>query len=251
MRDDPDARDLIEEYRGSWPQASFLAKLNRDALDAIVDGRQGMRLAAGDSLIAEGESAADVYLLMSGAVKVTARAGTGTALLAVRVGGDIVGEVATADGELRSATVTVARRETIAVGIPAAEFAAAIASFPAVGRLLVATLSRRLRASDRRRVDFTGYPVLVRVARVLAEMADEYGQQSERRPLERIVRIGLSQGELAALVGAKEARVTEVLKELRDNGALEWGYLTVTIKDADALRAAGRLPRDGQTDRIL
>jgi CRP/FNR family cyclic AMP-dependent transcriptional regulator len=249
MTNDRNARDLIGKHRSSWPQASFLAQLDRDALDAIAEGRKGVQLTAGDILIGEGDPSADVYLLMSGAVKVTACAGQGTALLAVRVGGDIVGEAATAGEGHRSASVTAARRETYAVGIPAAEFTASAERFPAVGRLLIATLSRRLRASDRRRVDFTGYPVLVRVARVLAEMADEYGQLSDRKPPELIMRIGLSQSELAALVGAREASVAEALKTLRDRGALIWGYLTVTIKDAKALRAAGRLPRDHWPDQ--
>jgi CRP/FNR family cyclic AMP-dependent transcriptional regulator len=209
------ARQLARLHRPSWPRMSFLARLEPEALDLLITGRQGTRLAAGQPLIVEGEAADDVFLLLDGVVKIAVRLGRGPALLTLRVGGDIVGEMAVADGGTRSATVTATRDGDVVV-VPGDEFVAVMGRYPAAGQLLSAELSRRLRASDRRWADFTGCKVDVRVARVLVELADRYGQHEPGRPSTLVLRFGLTQKELATLVGAGEAAVSEALKKLHD-----------------------------------
>jgi CRP/FNR family cyclic AMP-dependent transcriptional regulator len=246
-----EADRLIQVYRSSWPATSFLAGLSQEPLKALMTGRRATLFSVGQHLMAEGDRSSDVFLLISASVKITVQLNPGTALLAVRIGGDVVGEMGATDGDVRSATVTAARDDTIAVMIPAGRFTSVIDRYPPAARLLASTLARKLRASDRRRVDFTAYQVSVRVARVLAEMAEEYGQRIERRPAMRILRMGLSQGELATLIGAKEASVGTALGSLRSRGILRWEYRSVTIEDIEALRAAGQLPSsDGPPRKI-
>jgi CRP-like cAMP-binding protein len=221
-----------------------MARLEPEALDALMAGKLGTLFAAGEDLIVEGSRVTDVFMLISAQVRVTAKLDKGTALLAVRVGGDLVGEIAAADGGIRSATVTATHDDSIAVMIPGSEFIAVIDRYPAASHLYMAELTRKLRAATRRRVDFTAYKVSTRIARVLAEMAGEYGQPVERKPEARTLRVGLSQAGLATLVGAKEASTVQALKDLHARGILEWGYRTVTIPDISALRIAGRLEPD-------
>ena len=57
-------------------------------------------------LIREGDPGTAVYLLLAGSVKVTGATDEGGSLLAIRVGGDLVGELAVLDGRPRVATVT-------------------------------------------------------------------------------------------------------------------------------------------------
>jgi CRP-like cAMP-binding protein len=158
------------------------------------------------------------------------------ALLAVRVGGDVVGEMAVVDGGVRSATVTATRAACLAVEVPAAEFIAFVDRHPSAGRLLSAELSRRLRSSDRRRIDFTAYEVPARVARVLTELADDYGRPWLARPPTISLGIGITQAELASLVGAKEASVQQALSELRERKILSWQYRAVELYDMESLR---------------
>jgi CRP/FNR family transcriptional regulator, cyclic AMP receptor protein len=230
------ARDLVRKHRAFWPETSFLARLERQVLDELVAGRQGIRFPANQAIITEGEPAGDVFLLLDAVVMVTARFGKGTALLAVRVGGDIVGEMAVADGLARSATVTATRHGDLAVAIPGDEFMAVVERHPAASRLLTAQLSRKLRAADRRRTDFTAHKVPQRVARILAELADDYGRPERNRPGTLTLTIGITQGQLATLVGAGESTVQQVLKELGRQKILNWGYRAVDICDIEALR---------------
>ena len=240
------AEELVQRFHKSWPPRSFLARLDPGTLGALAVGRYGARFDAGETLIREGDTTTDVFMLMSAQVKVTAQLERGMALLAVRVGGDIVGEMAAADGGPRSATVTATRDDTMAIAVSAEEFVGAVSRHPEASRLLASDLTRKLRAANRRRADFTAYQVPVRVARVLGEMAEEYGQSVDRKPSVRVLRVGLSQGELATLVGAREASVAAALRDMRARGILEWGYRTVTIRDIEALRAAGHPPPCGK-----
>jgi CRP/FNR family transcriptional regulator, cyclic AMP receptor protein len=232
------ARDLVKKHQASWPEGSFLASLERQVLDDLVAGKQGIRFPVGKAMLTEGDPPSDVFLLLDAVVKVTARLGKGTALLDVRVSGDIVGEMAVADGGVCSATVTATRRGDLAVAVPGDEFLEIVGQYPAAGKLLAAQLSNRLRAANRRRVDFTGYKVPERVARVLLELADDYGTLDRSRPTALTLRVGITQREFATLVGAAESTVHEVLADLEARKILTWQYRAVEIHDIQLLRLA-------------
>jgi CRP/FNR family cyclic AMP-dependent transcriptional regulator len=232
------ALHLAAIHRPSWPQTSFLAQLQPEALAELLAGRLGMPLAAGQSLIVQGGAVDAVFLLLNAVVKVTVRVGRGPALLALRVSGDIVGEMAVADGGARSATVTAARDGDVAVAVPGREFIAVTGRYPAAAHLVAAELSRKLRASDRRRADFAGCKVDVRVARVLVELAESHGQPERGRPSTLVLRLGLTQKDLATLVGAGEAAVADALKVLDEQHIITRGYREITVCDIESLRKA-------------
>ncbi|MGH3185670.1 MAG: Crp/Fnr family transcriptional regulator [Streptosporangiaceae bacterium] len=211
--------------------------MTQEVLDDLVADREVACFAAGQALVVEGDPAGEVFLLINAIVKVTVRLSRGTKLLAVMAGGDIAGEMAVAEGGICSATVTASRDNTVAVAVPGEEFKAVMSKFPTAALLLAAELSCKLRAANRRRADFTAHKVPTRVARVLAEMADDYGQAVPGRT-ECLLHLGFSQQEFATLIGAREAAVSDALRDLRTRRILSWGYRAVTIHDMNALRAA-------------
>lgn len=238
-----EARRLVKKYQSSWPPTSFLALLASEALDELIVGRSATEFVPRQPLMIEGSTPECVFLLVDAVVKVTRGLGKGVALLAVRVSGDVVGEMAVADGGSRSATVTVTRRQSLAIAVPADDFMAVVDRHPDAGRLLTAQLSRKLRYSDEMRADFSTYEVSERVARVLAKLADDYGQPRYGMPTTLMLRVGITQQELATLVGAAKSTVQEALKEFDKRKILTWGYRgAVDIWDIDALRRAGQMP---------
>src|SRR5690606_39466982 len=86
------------------------------------------------------------------------------ALPIVRVGGDTVGEMAAMDGAPRSATVTACGTITALVLQPAA-LRTLLMRRPEIGIALTGIVADRLRWANRRRLDFRGYPVKVRLDR--------------------------------------------------------------------------------------
>ncbi|MBU2667163.1 Crp/Fnr family transcriptional regulator [Actinoplanes bogorensis] len=179
------------------------------------------------------------YLLLSGVVKVTVpTTAGGTALLAVRVGGELVGELAALDGRPRSATVTSAGPITARV-IAAPDLQRLIAADAPARNAIIGSVVSRLRDEISRRADFSGADVPTRVARVLLALAERYGQDG---PTGTLIRPALAQPELATLVDASEPTVQRALRGLREAGLLSNGYRSFHIHDIGRLREAAYPP---------
>ncbi|CAM5472771.1 Crp/Fnr family transcriptional regulator [Streptomyces aurantiogriseus] len=225
-----------------WPARSLLGAVSPDARRELLDLGVRTRFEVGEVLLSEGADDRHVLLLLSGFAKVTARVENGEeTLLAVRVGGDSVGEMAAMDGAPRSATVT-ACGEVVARLVPAATLHTLLARRPDVHLVLTGIVADRLRWANRRRLDFRGYPVKVRLARLLVELVGTYGQPGEDG---MVLGCRLTQPELAALTGAAETTVHKGLRELREEGLLETGYGSTVIRDLPRLRRLGDLLLEG------
>ncbi|MDO0927233.1 Crp/Fnr family transcriptional regulator [Streptomyces sp. TG1A-8] len=222
-----------------WPARSFLGGLSEPVRSKLLGIGTRCRYLPGEVLIREGDRSNHVVLLRSGFVKVTASLDNGhEALLAIRVGGDIVGEMAAMDdGAPRSATVT-ACGEIAASMVRESDLRFFLESHPEAARAVNRIVIQRLRWSNQRRVEFGGYSVKVRLARVLAELAASYGHPVPRGI---VIGVNLTQPELAALTGSAEVTIHKALAELRRDGLITTGYRRTTVLDVNRLRETARL----------
>ncbi|MFD8499443.1 Crp/Fnr family transcriptional regulator [Amycolatopsis sp. NPDC059657] len=234
---------------GDWSTASFLSELCPRTLTRLIAAGEVHNFSAGERLIIEGEQDKSVYLLLGSYVKVVARfAGKGEALLAIRVGGDVVGEQAVLDGSPRSATVVACgRKPVVAVRVEAAPFEAILAEDVQAMRRLVASVSLKLRAANRKRIDYTAMRAPERLARALVELAKTCGRPTGTGGV--LIHANLTQLELGTLVGVQRAAAERALAELRKDHLIEPGRHPI-IPDLAALRArAGLDPsNDGKVD---
>ncbi|WP_420034420.1 Crp/Fnr family transcriptional regulator [Streptomyces sp. cg28] len=227
---------------GEWPARSLLGVLSPPARNELLELGTPAVFERGDVLLHEGGRDRHVVLLLSGFAKVTATVENGEiSLLAVRVGGDTVGEMAAMDGSPRSATVTACGRVTARI-LQQADLHALLMRRPEIAMALTGIVSDRLRWANRRRLDFRGYSAKARLARLLVELATAYG-----RPGASGVVIGcrLTQPEMAALTGAAETTVHKGLRELRDEGLLDTGYRSTTVRDLTRLKDVADLAHEG------
>jgi CRP-like cAMP-binding protein len=184
----------------------------------------------------EGSAGSHVVIIKRGMAKVTVEMADGRpALLSIRAAGDLLGEMGALSGTPRSATVTMCGPGVIRV-ISAREFAPFLGARPDAAVALTVMVGERLRWSNRRRIDFTAYPVRVRVARILADLAERHGRTDPDGALEIGVR--LTQPELATLCGAAEVSVHKVLRDLRRSKVAGSRYGRITIWDLTALRVS-------------
>ncbi len=189
---------------------------------------------AGQRLLMEGAATTHVFLIVTGVVKVTATAKErGPAVLAMRHEGDLVGELAAMDGSPRSASV-VACRQVTAHEIGRAAFLA-FRDRPGVSPVVSSTVNDKLRAANRRRLEFTGFPVRTRIARILVEFGPEYGQRS---PTGEVL-VHLTQEEIAGTAGAALVTVQQEMAKLRSQGLTGKGYGWTAIRRLDDLVAVG------------
>jgi CRP-like cAMP-binding protein len=206
--------------------ADALSEADRRALAAC--GRRH-RYRRGTPLFHEGDRSDFVVVILEGRVKVVVHASDGTeTLLSVRGPGAIVGELAGIDDSPRLASALALEAVTAQV-LQADEFRAFVEGHPATAVVLLRVLVGRLREADRRRAEFGALDTTRRLAQLLAELGTDG---------DHVVR--LSQHELAGMIGASRESVARALSALRADGAVTTGRRTVTVVDADRLRALAR-----------
>ncbi|GAA1389635.1 hypothetical protein GCM10009639_17500 [Kitasatospora putterlickiae] len=217
-----------------------------DAADLRALGRLGTRrvYAPGEALMIEGEPGDRAAVLLTGCVKVVAATEDGgEALLAVRLPGELLGELAVLDGEPRSASVLAVRTSTTReIGGPA--FLDFLADRPAAALAVQRSVTRKLRSATRHRVDAGHGTGLARLARTLHTLLGSYGTAVDGGLR---IDIPLSHADLAALARLSPASVERSLRSLRDQGAIRTSYRELVVLDRASLaRAAGvPLPPDG------
>ncbi|HEY0535831.1 MAG TPA: Crp/Fnr family transcriptional regulator [Actinoplanes sp.] len=220
------------EVRDPRP-GSFLARLTlaeRRALLALGTTRQ---LPGGRHLMVQGREDTQVEVIRRGYVKVTAAVAGRPALLAIRLPGDLVGELAGFTGNGRSATVTTCG-PVVSTVIRRADFTHFVDRHPHVAAQVTATVGWKLRWANERRSEFSAFPVPVRLARVLLEIAAGCGEAGEDGT---VIGVELSQAELASYVGAREDTVQRALRLLRRRGFIRTGYKRIAVLDEHGLRA--------------
>jgi len=228
-----------------WPPAGLLGRVDEADRGILLGLGHGVVYPAGQITIHEADTSDFALLLLGGTVKVTAHAQDGReALLAVRMAGDLVGELAGIDGQPRSGTVTACGR-VLARYILRSELLECTKQHPAIGLALSASVVAKLRTATGRIVDFTGCDVLGRLARILHHLAVSYG-----RPGRNEAQLPLSQPEMATLVGAAESSIHKALRVLRASGTVSTGYRRITILDLDQLAriAVAAVPPEGFAD---
>ncbi|GIF38242.1 Crp/Fnr family transcriptional regulator [Actinoplanes xinjiangensis] len=217
-----------------WLQGTLLSRLSDSTRRRLLTLGIPRTAAASRVIIQEGMNESHVILLNDGLTKVTVAMADGRhALLDVRVSGDLVGEISALNGTPRSATVTTCRASAIRI-IQRNDFRSFLRDHPDAAMAIAGIVADRLRLANRRRVDFASYPVKVRLARILWEIAMAYGYRQDDGI---VVDIQLTQSELATMCGAAEITLQKALRELRATGIVDTGYRQVVVRNAAALQS--------------
>lgn len=218
---------------GQPAAAGFLARLSEDDERALFDRGRKRRFDAGATIFHEGEVAGHVVLLLEGRAKVATYTEDGKeVMLGVRDPGDLLGEFSALDGKPTSANV-IAMEPVEALVLDTGSFRAWLEEHPATALVLLETVLARLRDADRKRVEFSAYDTVARVARRLFELAERFGVATAAGVE---IRLPMTQDELAAWTGASRVGVSQALKALRDRGWIETRRRSITILDMEALK---------------
>jgi CRP/FNR family cyclic AMP-dependent transcriptional regulator len=210
----------------------FLAELEADERADLEQLGAVRRYRRGDVLFHQGDDAGVVVVLRDGHVKATMLNDGREVILAFPGPGEVLGELSAVDGQPRSATVR-AVDEVEALVIPGSAFRAYLERRPRIALVLLRSVTERLRAADRQRVDYAVNDVVVRVAGRLVELCDRFGAQDGA-----VMEIGLAitQDELAAWAGASREAVAKAMGLLRTLGWIQTERRRILVLDLPALR---------------
>jgi CRP/FNR family transcriptional regulator, cyclic AMP receptor protein len=219
-----------EATEGSWSLLDLLEEDDRRELDARAGRR---RFKTGSTLTHEGAPGSEVFVVLSGRVKVTVTTPEGREIVLQFCGpGELVGEFSVIDRGSRSGTAE-ALEPVEALAISAAEFRALIDKRPGFAVALLRNLVRRFRDSDRMRVEFAAAQTLGRVAARLVELVDRHGEPFDGGIA---ITLPLSQEELAGWTGSSREAVAKALHTLRDLGYIRTERRRIIVLDHEELR---------------
>ncbi|WP_445526533.1 Crp/Fnr family transcriptional regulator [Streptomyces cyslabdanicus] len=229
----------------AWPPSTFLGRLRDATREELLSQSTPKAYPPHRALLQQGEDNRHVLLITSGVVKVVASAESGyDMLLAVRIAGELVGEMAAFEERPRSGTV-VACGEVTARVIQVGTLEAFLTHHPDAMRAVLHMLCSRLRWANQRRIDFQAYDSLTRLARVLAELCQAHARPAPDSDGKRCdLGVTLTQKELASLAGLKLNTAEKSLATLTARGLVERSYRNITICDVPRLLEFAKLVAD-------
>lgn len=208
-----DRQEIIRLLAGSF----LFSGLAKDELDKIADRAKVKKAPRDKTIFSKGDPGNAMFAVISGRLKIQNISDEGKILiLGYLEPGAVFGEIAVLDTKPRTASVVAIEPSELIV-IERRPFLQFIETHPSVAIKLMTAICERLRATDEflENMAFTSIPTrLIRMLRVLAE---KYGVAT---PGGIEVRVKISQGELASLIGASRESVNKQLRSWEDEGLL-------------------------------
>lgn len=190
--------------------------------------------ASGTTMMSAEQAGEVVYFILRGTVKVCPESEDGSEVILTILGpGEIVGEMSALDQPMRSASV-VTMEKTDVLWMDKASFGRCLLTMPRLAYNLACILSARLRMADEQIRSLARLEVESRVARQLMAFAGRYGQP--RPDGGTHIPIRLTQGDIAALIGASREHINKVMVSYKERGYLSVDrQYHITIHNSQAL----------------
>lgn len=218
-------------------QAPLFSALDAEAATALRASMVESRVPRGDAIFTEGEPGDRMYVILNGKVKLGQTSTDGReSLLAVLGPGEVFGELSLFDPGPRTATAT-AVTDVVVIGLGHDNLRPWLAGRPEVAESLLQALAQRLRRTNETLADLVFSDVPGRVAKLLLELADKFGQPG---PDGILVHHDLTQEELAQLVGASRETVNKALADFTQRGWIVVDQREVVLVDMDRLARRAR-----------
>jgi CRP/FNR family transcriptional regulator, cyclic AMP receptor protein len=221
-------RDTVR-LLGRVPAFETLAEPELERVAQVAVPR---RFAAHHVIFREGDASDTCYIVESGHARATREHGDGRTIALAHFGpGDIFGELAMFDDELRSATVE-AIEDVEAVAILGADMRRLLREHADISYKLVVALGRRLRQTNERLARQSFQTVQSRVAGVLAQLVEQARAEGAQ---DGDVLVVVTQAEVAQLAGSSRESASRFLAVLERAGIVSQGRGRLTVHDAAAL----------------
>lgn len=187
----------------------------------------------GEPIYLPGDPARHVYVVKSGAVKITGRSPEGgDVILAVLTPGDIFGELALA-GDEPQVHRAAATDDTLLCELPRDLLVQMIHEAPAFALHVTKLIGLRLRTFQSRVEELLGKSAPARLAHTLLDLSKQYGLRDGDGVL---LPLRLSQGDLGKLVGLTRETVNGILHVWREQGIVEMDRRSIRLRDPERLR---------------
>jgi len=205
---------------------ALFAQIPENELRKLVKFVKIQEFASRKVIFHKGDPGAQVYLIVSGRVKITTLSEDGKEIVfEILDAGAVFGEISLLDGMERTATVTTMEKCRLLV-LERRDFIPFLEQNPKVAIELLVTVCSRLRATDELIEDTLFRNLTARLAKKLLSLANSYGS---KEPGGVLIHLKLSQQELGQLVGTSRESVNKQLRVWERMGLIgvEQRYITI------------------------
>ncbi len=216
-----------------WPKIENPTELQDETWAAMLALGERRCVDRGAVLFRAGDAANNLFIIISGRVKVILYSQNGEEALGTVLGaGEILGAASLLDDRPRGITATADERTEVLL-MPRDLLEHLIATSPAAALDIYRMLIRQLRRSHAFIQDTIFLDVAGRVAKKLLELADAYGEEIDDG---LVIDLPLTQLELATMVGVTRETVNKHLGAYRARGIIDVRDHRIVIRKPDALR---------------
>ncbi len=218
-----------ERGRASLEKCALFRELDQRSRHEIVAYARPRNFAAGEPICRLGELGESMMAVVRGTVRISLPAIKGREIiLADLQTGDLFGEIALLDGKARSANAMALTNCELMV-LDRRDLLPFLERNPAACIKLMDVLCARIRRSDERMADIAFLDLQARLAKTLLNYPASIRNAG-------IIKLSLSQSELAAMAGGTRENVNRCLREWQRRGFLELKDRWTIVRQPDALR---------------
>ena len=186
------------------------------------------------TIFREGDTSDTCYVVRTGHCRAIREHPDGRTITLAHFGpGDIFGELAMFDDEVRSATVEAVDEDVEAIAVLGADMRRLMREHPDISAKLVISLGRRLREANERLARQSFQTVQSRVAVVLTDLVEQ--ARAEGSTNDSDVLLTVTQADVAQLAGSSRESASRFLATLERAGVVKQGRGRITVHDPAAL----------------
>lgn len=210
----------------------FFPQLDEISLEEIASRSKMLTARRGDRITVKTTAAGYAYLVKEGHLRVMRTTGEGRSIaLDILEPGDVIGitPIITEDADADSAE---ALDDVLFCRLPATKLREALEQNPGLALHFTKRFGLRKRTLETRLADIAFCTVKVRLARLLLELLDRFGQP---HAIGTVIKIRLTHQELGELVGANREAANRAAIGLVDQGILRFVGKQIAVIDREAL----------------
>lgn len=225
---------MIDHDASLLAESKLFGDLPRQDRQRIVQLCTRRRLTARQVVFREGDPGREMFIVVSGQLKVSVTSEDGKELsFFILNRNDIFGELALLDGERRSATITtIGPCELLALHHQ--DFQTLLKKHRLIGLKMLSILAGRVRATTRLYEHSVFIEIPGRLAGKLLELAEKHGTKVGEGLL---IDLKLSQYELGTLINASRESVNKQLKTWESQGIIEMQHGKILLRNLPVLEA--------------
>ncbi|MDN4477989.1 Crp/Fnr family transcriptional regulator [Demequina lignilytica] len=204
---------------------------------SLVGQMKRRELARGETIFNEGDDGHALYVVVKGKIKLARTARDGRENLLALLGvGDMLGELSVFDPGPRLSRAH-AVEDSIVYELPKSVLDVWLDDHLEMSRHMLRALAQRIRRMSNTMADLVFSDVPGRVAKAILDLGHRFGRMERGHVT---VRHGLTQEELAQLVGASRETVNKALADFASRGWIDVHIGAVEVYEPERLRARSR-----------